>query len=422
MIKQKQLVPKRRFEGFSDEWEKRNFLDNIKYIIDFRGRTPRKLGLDWSERGYLALSALNVKNGYIDYNLDAHYGNQELYDRWMKGRELKKGQVLFTTEAPMGNVVQVPDERGYILSQRTIAFEQDPEKITNVFLASLLRSHNTFAKLSDLSSGGTAKGVSQKTLAELKVITPKNLREQQKIGQFFKHLDEMIALQQRKIDKTKALKSAYLAEMFPEEGERIPKRRFEGFTNEWEVKILGNIGKTFTGLSGKTKEDFGHGNAEFVTYMNVFNNPISNIAITENVEIDIKQDEVKYGDVLFTTSSETPHEVGMSSVWLDNRPNVYLNSFCFGYRINIKIDYLFIAYLFRSNILRNQMEILAQGISRYNISKNKVMEIKILLPSKKEQQKIGQFFKHLDEMIATHQQKLEKLKATKQAYLHEMFV
>src|SRR5699024_6834238 len=173
---------------------------------------------------------------------------------------------------------------------------------------------------------------------------------------------------------------------------------------------------------GKTKEDFGHGNAEFVTYMNVFNNPISNIAITENIEIDIKQDEVKYGDVLFTTSSETPHEVGMSSVWLDNRPNVYLNSFCFGYRININIDYLFIAYLFRSSIMRNQMEILAQGISRYNISKNKVMGRKILLPDKKEQQKIGQFFKHLDEMIAAHQQKLEKLKATKQAYLHEMFV
>src|SRR5699024_4272209 len=169
---------------------------------------------------------------------------------------------------------------------------------------------------------------------------------------------------QRKIDKTKGLKSAYLAEMFPVEGESVPKRRFEGFTDEWEAKILGNIGQTFTGLSGKTKEDFGRGNAEFVTYLNVFNNPISNTNITENVEIDTKQDEVKYGDVLFTTSSETPHEVGMSSVWLFNRPNVYLNSFSFGYRINIDINYLFIAYLFRASMMRKQMEILAQGISR----------------------------------------------------------
>lgn len=69
--------------------------------------------MDWSESGYLALSALNVKDGYIDFSQDVHYGNQELYDKWMSGKELHRGQVLFTTEAPMGNVAQVPDNKGY---------------------------------------------------------------------------------------------------------------------------------------------------------------------------------------------------------------------------------------------------------------------------------------------------------------------
>ena len=112
----KNKKPEIRFKGFSEEWEERKLLDNIEKIIDFRGRTPKKLGLDWSETGYLALSALNVKNGYIDPLVDAHYGNQELYDKWMKGNELHKNQVLFTTEAPMGNVAQIPDEKQYILS------------------------------------------------------------------------------------------------------------------------------------------------------------------------------------------------------------------------------------------------------------------------------------------------------------------
>ena len=197
----KKLVPKRRFEEFKDSeaWEQRNFFDNIKNTIDFRGRTPRKLGLNWSKTGYLALSALNVKNGYIDSDADAHYGNQELYDKWMTGCELRKGQVLFTTEAPMGNVVQVPDNKGYILSQRTIAFDVNTEKITDDFLAVLLRSPKTFKELTALSSGGTAKGVSQKSLSQLKVTVPTSLEEQTKIGTLFVALDNFITIHQRKL-------------------------------------------------------------------------------------------------------------------------------------------------------------------------------------------------------------------------------
>ena len=206
--------PKRRFAGFTDDWEQRKFFDNIQNTIDFRGRTPKKLGMDWSESGYLALSALNVKNGYIDPSADAHYGDDELYQKWMGGRELRKGQVLFTTEAPMGNVAQVPDNQGYILSQRTITFDVNDEKITDDFLAVLLRSPNVFNDLSALSSGGTAKGVSQKSLSGLKVIVPKNLCEQEKIGLFFKQLDSAIALHQHKLEKLQNIKQAYLNELF----------------------------------------------------------------------------------------------------------------------------------------------------------------------------------------------------------------
>ena len=112
---------------------------------------------------------------------------------------------------------------------------------------------------------------------------------------------------------------------------RKPSIRFRGFTDDWEQRKLGDMGTTFTGLSGKTKDDFGHGDARFVTYMNVFTNPVSDPDRVEAVEIDKSQNAVQHGDVFFTTSSETPEEVGMSSVWLENTDNTYLNSFCFGY-------------------------------------------------------------------------------------------
>ena len=190
----------------------------------------------------------------------------------------------------------------------------------------------------------------------------------------------------------------------------------------WEQRKLGEMGTTFTGLSSKTKDDFGHGNAEFITYMNVFTNPIAVADGTESVEIDNRQSEVKRGDVLFTTSSETPEEVGMSSVWLDNRANVYLNSFCFGWRPSVEIDPHYLAYMLRSSAVRKKFTFLAQGISRYNISKNKVMEMPVPIPCLEEQRMIGQFFTALSDLLTLHQRELEKLQNMKKALLEKMFV
>ena len=200
-----------------------------------------------------------------------------------------------------------------------------------------------------------------------------------------------------------------------------PAIRFKGFSDAWEQRKLGEMGQTYTGLSGKTKDDFGHGQARFVTYMNVFSNPISNPEMTEPIEIDPKQNEVEVGDVFFTTSSETPEEVGMSSILLEKRGKTYLNSFCFGFRPSEKIDSYYLAYMLRSESTRAKIILLAQGISRYNISKNKVMEIAVSLPSLDEQKMIGQYFSQLDNLITLHQRKFEKLTNVKKSMLEKMF-
>lgn len=200
-----------------------------------------------------------------------------------------------------------------------------------------------------------------------------------------------------------------------------PKIRFQGYTEDWEQRKLGNMGSTFTGLSGKNKEDFGHGDAQFITYMNVFSNPVANIEMTEAIEIDTKQNSVKKGDVFFTTSSETPEEVGMSCVMPENIENIYLNSFCFGYRPIEKFDLDYLAYVLRADSFRKEMTFLAQGISRYNISKNKVMEVSIPVPNLEEQAMVGECFTTLDHLITLHQRKCDETKKLKKYMLQKMF-
>lgn len=203
--------------------------------------------------------------------------------------------------------------------------------------------------------------------------------------------------------------------------EQKPAIRFQGFTDAWEQRKLGDVGVTYTGLSGKTKEDFGHGNGTFVTYMNVFSNTVGLPDMVEPVEIDDSQNKVLYGDVLFTTSSETPEEVGMSSVWLGNAENTYLNSFCFGYRPMVEFNPYYLAYMLRSSSMRKNITFLAQGISRYNISKNKMMDIEMPIPNIEEQKQIGSYFCSLDNLITLHQHKYDKLLNIKKSMLEKMF-
>lgn len=189
------------------------------------------------------------------------------------------------------------------------------------------------------------------------------------------------------------------------------------YSLSWEQRKLGEVGETYTGLSGKSKDDFGHGSGKFITYMNVFSNPVASSNMTEAIEIDDSQNKVQFGDVLFTTSSETPDEVGMSSVWLENAENTYLNSFCFGYRPTTEYNPYYLAYMLRSSSMRKKITFLAQGISRYNISKNKMMDIEMPIPSIDEQKQIGEYFRNLDNLITLHQCELQIVSKRRKARL-----
>lgn len=192
---------------------------------------------------------------------------------------------------------------------------------------------------------------------------------------------------------------------------------------------LGELGFFYGGLSGKSKEDFEDGNGRFVPYMNVFSNfsvDINNLGEV-NIEEDEHQNKIEYGDVLFTGSSETPDECGMSSVMLDKVEDdspIYLNSFCFGFRFNdlSQIYPAFYKHLFRSNKIRKEIGKTANGVTRFNITKKLFAKILIPLPSLEQQKEIAakldiytSLISRLDEEILLRKKQLEY---HQEKYLH----
>ncbi|MCK9438474.1 restriction endonuclease subunit S [Patescibacteria group bacterium] len=193
----------------------------------------------------------------------------------------------------------------------------------------------------------------------------------------------------------------------------------------WSEYKMNDIGKTYPGITGKDKDDFGKGKP-FVSYMNVYSNSKTNLNIKTLVDIsdNENQNRVKYGDIFFTTSSETPNEVGMSSVLLSkNFKDLFLNSFCFGFRLNnFKIIIPeFARFYFRGRYFRKEMTRIAQGISRFNLSKKYFLYTSIVVPdSIEEQNKIVQILETWDNYLEKLNKKIEIKKQIKKGLMQNL--
>jgi type I restriction enzyme S subunit len=183
-----------------------------------------------------------------------------------------------------------------------------------------------------------------------------------------------------------------------------------------EFKPLGDIGDIFGGLTGKSKGDFTNGNARFISYMNVFKNIAVDVTATDFVQVDAdeRQRTLRRGDIIFTGSSETPNEVGMSSVVTnDVHEPLYLNSFCIGYRLNDPsiLEPGFAKYLFRSESIRKQLIRTASGVTRFNVSKARLARVEAPLPPLEIQREIVKVLDAFAELEA-------ELEARRKQYKH----
>ena len=268
------------------------------------------------------------------------------------------------------------------------------------------------------AQGTKQQNLSPEIIKSIKIPVPKNISEQKRVTTALSNVDALIAELGRLIEKKRAIKQGAMQQLL------TGKKRLKGFTEPWVEKQLGKIGFTFSGLTGKTKNDFGTGNAKYITFLNVLNNPILKSDLFEEVTIKQgeRQNSCHKGDLFFNTSSETPEEVGICAMLETEQDSLYLNSFCFGYRLNdnnIVPEYL--AYYFRSNEGRKLMTVLAQGVTRYNMSKSAFNNAKILMPMNAVEQKaIADVLKNMDKEMETIEAKKVKYEQIKQGMMQQL--
>lgn len=209
---QQLITGQTRLPGFNGNWAELKISQIVRNIIDYRGRTPRKLGMQWGGGRIRALSALNVKMGYLDLEADAYFGSDALYQRWMANGHCRKGDLVFTTEAPLGNVALIPDEEKYILSQRVILLQLKPEAAVSAFVLQLMMSRPFQMVLVDNATGSTASGIKRSKFEQLSIYAP-DVSEQAAIAAVLSDMDaEVTALEQRR-DKTRLLKQGMMQEL-----------------------------------------------------------------------------------------------------------------------------------------------------------------------------------------------------------------
>lgn len=208
---------------------------------------------------------------------------------------------------------------------------------------------------------------------------------------------------------------------------RVPKLRFPEFrgTEGWKEKRLGNEGDFLSSLTGKAGGDFDIGEARFVTYMNVFSNTFVDPKGLRLVDVKEgeNQNAVASGDVFFTVSSETPEEVGMSSVLLEDLENCYLNSFCALFRFSKSKcpNPIFTGYLLRQPLIRDYFTKKAQGSTRFNLSKDAFRNLPFFVPKPAEQQKIAECLSSVDLAVAAQARKVDALKTHKKGLMQQLF-
>jgi len=390
--------PQLRFPEFSGNWEEVPFYDCLNDILDFRGRTPLKIGMDWGGGNIISLSANNVKNGYIDFNAECHLGSGELYEKWMGKVKLVKNDIVFTMEAPLGKALLVPDDKRYILSQRVVAFKTK-DYIDNLYFIQLIWSNKFQNTVDRLSTGSTAKGINQKSLKKVFVNIPLK-PEQQKIADFLTAVDNKIELLRQKQELLGEYKKGLMQQIFSQairfkadDGSEFP---------DWEEKKLGGVGRIRKGsqLNKSELTDTGdypaiNGGINPSGYTDKWNTGKNTITISEGGN--------SCGYINFITSKFWS---GGHCYSIEELKGDVLNRFLFQY------------LKFNEHLIMR----LRVGSGLPNIQKGEINNFKVNLPSLEEQTKIANLLSSIDSKIEQVGKQLRESKQFKKALLQQMFV
>ena len=415
MNEKEKLIPQRRFKEFKNTgtWEQRK----LKEVANHRGGTA--IEKYFSKNGkykVISIGSYGLNSKYIDQGIRAV--SNDITDV----RVVRKGELTMVLNDKtsngtiIGRSLLIDTDNEYVINQRTEILS--PKENFDSSFAYITLNGPFREKVRKIVQGGTQIYVNYPVVENLKLELP-DLEEQKKIGTFFKHLEDTIALHQRKLEKTKALKSAYLSELFPVEGERKPKRRFAGFTDDWKQGTVGEYGYFYYGKSAPKWSVTKDAIIPCVRYGELYTKFGAKIDKVYSYT-NISKENLKFStgnEVLVPRVGEDPLDFANCS-WL-SIPNVAIGEMISVY--NTEENPLFISYYFNSQ-LRHAFAKRVEGGNVSNLYFTYLENITISIPNKEEQDTIANFLESLDSVVEYHQHKLEKLKNIKQAYLNEMFV
>ena len=415
------MYPKLRFKGFDDAWEQRKLseLATMHARIGWQNLRTSEF-LDSGD--YMLITGTDFEDGKVNYST-CHYVEKERYDQ-DKNIQIKNGSILITKDGTLGKVAYVEGlSMPATLNAGVFNVEVRNENETDrKYLFQFLKAPFLMDYVAQKATGGTIKHLNQNILVDFPIAMPSKA-EQIRIGEYFTNIDNLITLHQRQCEVLKKQKQFFLQNMFPKEGESVPRIRFNGFTEPWEQRKFKEIAIVRRGLTYSPKDVSSQGvrvlrssNIEGEFFL------LHNDDVFVNSEV-VKIEYVKRGDILITAANGSPKLVGKHAI-IDSTssdlPMVHggfmlVASSNFSDFLNASMGSFWYSSFLKRNVTGGNGAI-------GNLSKADLDEVTILLPSDNEKIKIGAFFKNLDNLITLHQRQYEQLVSLKKYLLSKMFI
>ena len=414
--------PKIRFKGFDGDWEQRK-VSEIGNIVT--GSTPKTSISDNYGGEFLFVSPADIQeNRYVDETITTL--TKKGFDQGRKIRE--KASLFVSIGSTIGKVAQTSQES--TTNQQINAVEPYDNFDDDFIFTSL---ENISGSIKAIASNQAVPIVNKTTFGQTEIQVPSELAEQQKIGAYFRKLDHLITLHQKKCEQLTILKKYMLQKMFPQNGSDKPEIRFEGFTDDWEQRKLGEI---LIGLQNNTLSradllnetgvaknvHYGDVLIKFGEVLDVSKEKLPMIS-DESILSKYKSSFLQNGDIIVADTAEDSTVGKCSEIAGLNDEIVLSGLHTIPYRPIEKFASGYLGYYLNSSAYHNQLIPLMQGIKVTSISKSAMQDTDIVYPkSVEEQGKIGDYFQSLDNLITLHQQKCDELRNAKKFMLQNMFI
>ena len=406
----KKMVPKRRFKEFlnAGDWEQRKFSE-ITYLSGIKNK---------ENKPYESYSISN-EFGFIPQNEQfEHGGTMKTADKSMYYIVTQNSFAYNPARINVGSIGYYDKPDNVIVSSLYEVFKTT-EIVNDKFLWHWFKSNQFNHLIEKYQEGGVRLYFYYDKLCKGAIELP-TIDEQNKISNLLNGLDLFIILHQRKLDKLQATKKALLQEMFPEEGQDKPKRRFKGFIDAWEQRKLSNLTQLITkGTTPKVKNI--RNGINFIKVENISDDGVITINsyVSEEEHMNyLSRSILANNDILFSIAGTLGRTAIVKSHLLPANTNQALAII----RLNKSVDVEYINTFLKSNAIKTYIRKNPTVGAQPNLSLGQVSDLEINIPNNSEQKKISNLFSKIDLMITLYQRKLDKLKNLKQAYLNEMFV